>query len=313
MANNNETDKFVNDEQPNISTTTSKGCCSKWWNQIYNHQQVICRIIRSYYFRALVIFLVIFDEGLLISEIILESYKVQSECEIYDHHFTKDNYEMIKERIELIMEIAHFSSIAILIFFTIELIFRVYASGKEFWNCRRKKMEYLDAFIVITSLIIDIYLLREKRILGKKLLIFALRLWRFVRIITSKLIVANFYLIRIKNNGLYYLGVAQGVHDDQIKHKRRLNTQYMIAIRRLIDLLAHKTNYVENYDEKLTSVMEYFRRIDIHCQSSYDLLEKNNVLTSSAIVAQFTEELKRLDRKSDNDFLSVIIAKSSEV
>ena len=104
---------------------------------------------------------------------------------------------MIKERIEVAMEIVHFISIGILTFFVIELLVRVYASGKEFWNVYRKKMEYFDAFIVITSLIIDLVILSgEKKTLGEKLLlILSFRLWRFVRIISSKSKNLTFYVL----------------------------------------------------------------------------------------------------------------------
>ncbi|CAF1509849.1 unnamed protein product [Rotaria sordida] len=99
-------------------------------------------------------------------------------------------------------------------------------------------MEYFDGFIVITSLIIDLYFLyKEKKILSKRILIFSIRLWRFIRIISS---------------------VAETVRNKQLKHKRRLNKQYLNAIHRLVDLLVHKTNYVENNREYLNSTLKTF-------------------------------------------------------
>jgi hypothetical protein len=98
------------------------------------------------------------------------------------------------EHIEIGMEIAHYSSIAILTFFVIELIVKIYALGREFYNIRKRKMEYFDAFIVITSFSIDVYFLHgEENILGEKLLlILTFRLWRFIRIISSKLKILMF-------------------------------------------------------------------------------------------------------------------------
>ncbi|CAF0774739.1 unnamed protein product [Rotaria sordida] len=287
-----EADKFVINEKVNKSSSTNR-CHSKWWNQSYHHQQVICQIIESFNFRALIIFLVILDILFLIAEIMLESFKIQNECKIYIHHSAEHYYEIIKERVEFFMEILHYASITILSFFLIELLFRIYASGKEFWNIRRKKMEYFDAFIVITSLIIDLYFLfKEEKILSKRILIFSIRLWRFVRIISS---------------------VAENVRNRQKKHKRRLNKQYLNTIHRLVDLLVHKTNYVENNKEYLNSILEHFHIIDAQCQSSFDILEQNRELTTSKGIQEFTNKLNELDNKSENPITSTIFIESSEL
>jgi hypothetical protein len=187
MARKTENDNFLNNERRDSSSNSTK-CYSKWWNQRFQHQETILRIIESNSFRFLAIFLVVIDTILIIAELMLDSFKVHHECKIA-HKLSKAEQHLMKHRIELAAEIAHFSSIAILLFFTIELIVKIYACGKEFWNIRKKKMEYFDAFIVITSLIIDLYFLQdEKKIIGEELiLLFAFRLWRFVRIINSKL------------------------------------------------------------------------------------------------------------------------------
>ena len=68
-----------------------------------------------------------------------------------------------------------------------ELIIRIYASGKEFHNIRRKKMQYFDTIIVIISLVIDLYLLWIEEKLPREGFLFEylFRLWRFVRIVSS--------------------------------------------------------------------------------------------------------------------------------
>jgi hypothetical protein len=197
MVRKTENDKFLTDERRNSSSNSTK-CYSKWWNQGFQHQNKILEITESKYFHVLVILLVVIDTILIIAELMLDSFKVHHECKI-NHKMSKEERHIMIHRIELAMEIAHFASIGILIFFTIELIIKIYACGKEFWNIRKKKMEYFDAFIVITSLIIDIYFLQgEKQIIGEELiLLFAFRLWRFVRIINSKS--QNFYFL-IKMN-----------------------------------------------------------------------------------------------------------------
>jgi hypothetical protein len=187
MASKKETEKFLPDKKQKLSSQ-SKTCHSKWWNQDFRHQKDICRVIESFYFQALIIFLVVVDTSLVITEIILDSFKIQYECENTAHHASKHHNKMMIERLEFAMEIAHYSSIAVLLFFLVELFVKIYAFGKEFWNIQRKKMEYFDAFIVITSLAIDlVFLSGEKKILGNKLiLILSFRLWRFIRIISSK-------------------------------------------------------------------------------------------------------------------------------
>jgi hypothetical protein len=125
----------------------------------------------------------------------LDSFKIHYQCHSgktnhsSNHHTSNHHKAVMIEHIEIGMELAHYSSIAILTFFVIELIVKIYALGKEFYNIRRRKMEYFDAFIVITSFVIDVYFLRgEETILGEKLLlILTFRLWRFIRIISSKL------------------------------------------------------------------------------------------------------------------------------
>lgn len=191
MTQRTEIDQFLPEERPK----TSSKCFSKWWHQKYPHQQVICRIIESFPFRATVILLVIIDTALVIGEIMLDSVKIHYECDA-DNHQSHAKREIFKKRIELIMEIVHFTSIGILAAFVLELLVRIYASGKEFYNIRRKKMEYFDAFIVIVSLGIDLYLLRvEKQILREELLfMFSFRLWRFVRIVSSTFFFLLLYL-----------------------------------------------------------------------------------------------------------------------
>jgi len=179
MAVNKETDTFLHENQ---AEDIRQSCPSKWWNQKFHSQEVICRITESWPFRVFIILLVIIDTALIIVELMLDSLKREYECERVGHH------KKIIHRIESIVGIIHFVSIGILVFFVFELIARIYANGREFWNFRRKKMEYLDAFIVITSLMVDFYCLHNEQRLAKHhlLIFFSIRLWRFVRIVSSK-------------------------------------------------------------------------------------------------------------------------------
>ncbi|UJR35136.1 hypothetical protein I4U23_027907 [Adineta vaga] len=294
MVNKAEKDTFMT-ENKKKSSLASHGCYWKWWNQKFRSQKLISHLIESFYFHALVIFLVIVDTALVITEIILDSLKYQYECQIHIHHVSNHRNELMKERLELAMEIAHFASIAILSFFVIELTIRIFARGREFWNIRRRKMEYFDAIIVITSLIIDLWSLRgENKLLGEQLIfVLAFRLWRFIRIISS---------------------VTEATLHRQRKHKERLNHQYLLVIRRLIELLVHKTTHTENYDtDNLDSLLEHFRMIDEQCQSSFEALDQNQELTCSSIITQFLEEINGLEQKNKSSVISAMFAKSSEV
>ena len=85
MASKKETDKFLTHKKKK-SSSKSKTCRSRWWKQEYHHQELICPIIESFKFRALVIFLVVADTSLIIAELMLDSFKIHYECKNKDHH-----------------------------------------------------------------------------------------------------------------------------------------------------------------------------------------------------------------------------------
>ncbi|CAF0762654.1 unnamed protein product [Adineta steineri] len=291
MVNQKETDNFlVNKKKRNLSSK-SNTCYSKWWNQGLCYQKAITDIIESRIFRFIVIFLVIADTGFVIIELLLDTFKIHYECKTDVHHKSEHEMGIKIEHIELGMEIAHYSSIAILTFFVIELIVKIYGAGKEFWNIHRNKMEYFDAFIVITSLTIDLAFLQgEKKLLGEKLLlIFTFRLWRFVRIISS---------------------VAEGIRSGERKHKNRLNQKYIIAVHRLIELLKFKTTYLENNNEDMNSVLERFRLIDSKCDSKWEAFHENEELTSSLTVEQFIDDLHGIENNNAEDIIREMLVKS---
>lgn len=53
--------------------------------------------------------------------------------------------------------------------------------------------------------------------------------------------------------------------------------------------------------------------IDDQCQTFLDALTKNHLLTSSAVVGQFNEELNGLENKNHDSIISVIIPKLPKV
>jgi hypothetical protein len=107
--------------------------------------------------------------------------------------------------------------------------------------------------------------------------------------------------------------VSEAIRHGQTKHKRNLNNQYLIAVKRLVELLKHKTTYTESNKEDLDLVLEHFHMIDDQCQSSLDALNKGHELTSSLIVAQFNEDLYKLEYKHHHSIISAMFAKPAEV
>ncbi|CAF1581987.1 unnamed protein product [Adineta ricciae] len=296
MVNKVEMGKFLALNNGRRSSSHAAGCFSRWWHQEFHSQEVISCAIESFYFHVLIIFLVVLDTALVVTEILLDSFKIHYECEFHTDDAHKSHYHSTIIHLEFAIEVAHYLSIGILVFFVIELLVRIFASGREFWNIRRRKMEYFDAFIVVTSLIIDLSFLRgENKLLGEELvLVLAFRLWRFVRIISS---------------------VTEATLHRQRKHKDHLNQQYLNAIRRLVNLLVHKTNYAEKNanEQNLGALLEHFQNIDQQCQSSLEALSQNRELTSSAVVEQFVYEISGLENKNSQSIISAMFAKSSEV
>lgn len=94
--------------------------------------------------------------------------------------------------------------------------------------------------------------------------------------------------------------MAEGIRDAEIKHKMHLNSKYLLAVNRLIELLKQKTNYLEanTVNPDLQSILEDFRSIDRRCQSSFDQLKANRKLTSSNVVTRF---LNGINQKESTD------------
>lgn len=84
---------------------------------------------------------------------------------------------------------------------------------------------------------------------------------------------------------------------------------------RLVELLKHKTNYLENSETNLDlqSVLEHFRIIDSQCQGSLHELNNNNLLTSSDIVVQFIDEIQGIENKTNESVIETIMIKPTTV
>ncbi len=74
-------------------------------------------------------------------------------------------------------------------------------------------------------------------------------------------------------------------------------------------MIKHKTSHIENNNENLDFTLEYFRMIDIRCQSSVNTLNQNHQLTSSILVTQFVQDLDGLEDKNKNRAIGSILIK----
>lgn len=74
--------------------------------------------------------------------------------------------------------------------------------------------------------------------------------------------------------------------------------------------MKYKTNYFnENNNEELQMSLKHFQKIDQCCQLSFDELNQNRALTSSAIVIQFIEQLDNIESQSDNSTIAKMLVR----
>jgi hypothetical protein len=164
--------------------TQYKGNCSilvRWWNVRYKWQRAINEFVEKPAFHITIIVLVVIDCLLVIGELMLDLIKLRKPCGSKSTHSIDPHHEKDDHKLELAIEILHYSSLALLALFLLEVIVKVFAFGREWWDFHNKKMEWLDAIIVIVSFIIDISSMHTSNMLAEiSLLFISLRLWRFV-------------------------------------------------------------------------------------------------------------------------------------
>ena len=155
-------------------------CFYRWWNIKFNHQRFIVHIVEATIFHLAIIVLVLLDCLLVVSELMLDFIYLNEKCDHQTENTT--NHEAGKNhRLELAIESLHYASIILLAIFVLEVIVKIYALGQRWWNFRNKKMEWLDAIIVLVSFIIDIYFLKKPNVIAEiSLLFISFRLWRIV-------------------------------------------------------------------------------------------------------------------------------------
>ena len=171
--------------EDNTDEVREKGYCSlldRWWNVHYDLQRGIIRFVEQPMFHIAIIVLVLVDCLLVIAELIIDFIKLKKPCGSKTNNRTTAHDEADEHhRLEIAVEILHYSSLALLALFLLEVLAKVYAFGRHWWNLREKKMEWLDAIIVIASFIVDVVSIHHSNVFTEiSLLFISLRLWRFV-------------------------------------------------------------------------------------------------------------------------------------
>ncbi|CAF1118565.1 unnamed protein product [Rotaria sp. Silwood1] len=274
-------DQELNDNN-NCCNDKCCSCFNYWWNVKFNHQRFIVHIVEKTTFHIAIIILVLLDCLLVVGELLLDFIYLNEKCEHKNTKNITNNEEVTNHKLELAIEILHYASIALLAIFVFEVITKIYAFGKKWWDFRTKKMEWLDAIVVIASFVIDIYFLKKPSVIGEiSLLFISFRLWRIIRIINS---------------------VAQSIRSQDETAKKNLANTYIQVIELLLSVSTRKTEAAselrneltrENFDktiEKFTSLDQSCRTILAHCQKP----SSRNAITDIAQTLQEALEHIRL-------------------
>ncbi|CAF1201389.1 unnamed protein product [Rotaria sordida] len=230
-------------------------CCSllgKWWNVRYEWQRRILRVIEQPIFHIVIIGLVLVDCLFVIAQIILDFIKFNKMCKSGRLNKTAAHNEHEDHGIELTIEVLHFSSLALLAVFVVEILVKVFVFGRHWWNYHDKKREWLDAIVVLASFTLDIVLTYKNSMFAEVSLLFiSLRLWRLTRIINS---------------------VAQTIRSEDAAKKKQLAASYNKLIELLLIVSEKKSFAISNLDREMIpesyhNIIDEFEAIDQCCHT----------------------------------------------
>lgn len=171
------------------------------------------RLYSSERFQVAVVCLVILDAIFVLAELLIDLAIIELE---HGH---------------IAPEIFHYLSLALLTFFMVELMGKLFAYRLEFFQ---HKFEVFDGVIVVISFVLDVvFIFREDAFDGMGLLIL-LRLWRVARII-------NGVLVSVKNRA------------DQRLHKLKVSYDHLVE--RVTELQA-RTDKLEQENQKLQALLK---------------------------------------------------------
>ncbi|NXI71983.1 HVCN1 protein, partial [Anseranas semipalmata] len=127
-------------------------------------QDMMKKLFSSHRFQILVVFLVIMDALLVLGELLMDLKIIHPD----KHHIAP--------------KVFHYLSLSILTIFLVEVGFKVFIYGREFFH---HKFEVLDGIVVVVSFILDVVLLFREHEFEAVGLLILLRLWRVARIING--------------------------------------------------------------------------------------------------------------------------------
>ena len=157
------------DETQN-SSCCGCSCLDRWWNCQYAHQRCIVHTVEKTAFHVGIIVLVLIDCLFVVGELMLDFISLNEKCSNKTRH--SPDAETKNHELELAIEVLHYGSVLLLSLFVVEVLVKIYAFGKQWWDIREKKMEWLDALIVIVSFIVDMYFMRKPSAIAEISLLF---------------------------------------------------------------------------------------------------------------------------------------------
>ncbi|XP_051032551.1 voltage-gated hydrogen channel 1 [Phodopus roborovskii] len=170
------------------------------------------KLFSSHRFQVVIICLVILDALLVLAELLLDLKIIEPDEKDYA------------------VKAFHYMSFAILVFFMIEIFFKIFVFRLEFFY---HKFEILDAIVVVVSFILDLILLFKKHQFEALGLLILLRLWRVARII-------NGIIISVKTRS-----------ERQILRLKQINIQLATKIQHLEFSCSEKEQEIERLNKLL--------------------------------------------------------------
>ncbi|XP_072515739.1 voltage-gated hydrogen channel 1 [Salminus brasiliensis] len=155
------------------------------------------RLFSSERFQIAVVCLVVLDAIFVLCELLIDLSIIKA-----DQH-------------RIAPQVFHYLSLALLTFFMVELIMKLYAYRLEFF---KHKFEVFDGIVVVVSFVLDIvYISKEDAFDGMGFLIL-LRLWRVARII-------NGILVTVENRAHHKIQKVQESNDRLVQQVSELQEQ----------------------------------------------------------------------------------------
>ncbi|XP_035421542.1 voltage-gated hydrogen channel 1 [Cygnus atratus] len=175
-------------------------------------QDVMKTLFSSHRFQILVVCLVIVDALLVLGELLMDLKIIHPD----KHHIAP--------------KVFHYLSLSILTIFLVEVSFKVFVYGREFFH---HKFEVLDGVVVIVSFILDLVLLFREHEFEAVGLLILLRLWRVARII-------NGIILSVKTRS-----------EQQVSKLKQANLKLVTKVEQLEHSCAEKEREIERLNKIL--------------------------------------------------------------